>query len=81
MSQPDPNLHREAFVFMKREQPNHSRMFLTEEEYFTAPTEPYTPGIKDAFMLNFGDWLIKIGNDLKTRSVYTKLSKDQACVN
>jgi hypothetical protein len=77
MSQPDPNLYREAFVFMKRAQQNRSRMFLTEEEYFTVPAKPYAPGIKDAVMLNFGDWLIKIGNDLKTRSVYTKLSEKQ----
>ena len=77
MSQPNPNLHREAFVFMKREQQNHSKTFLTEEEYFTVPAKPYIPGIKDAVMLNFGDWLIKIGNDLKTRSVYAKLSEKQ----
>ena len=77
MCQPVPNLPREAFVFMKREQQNHSKTFLTEEEYFTVPVKPHTPGIKDAVMLNFGDWLIKIGNDLKTRSVYTKLSEKQ----
>jgi hypothetical protein len=77
MSQPDSNLEREAFVFLKREQQNHSRFFLTEEEYFTAPARPYTPGLWDALMLNFGNWLIKIGNDLKTRSLYTKLSEKQ----
>jgi hypothetical protein len=81
MSQPDPNLHREAFIFMKREQQNHSSMFLTEEEYFTVPAKPYAPGIKDTIMLNFGDWLIKIGNELRTRSIHTKLSEEQACVN
>jgi hypothetical protein len=77
MSQPNSNLHREAFVFMKREQQNHSRVFLTEEEYFTVPARPHTPGIRDAFLLSFGNWLIKIGNDLRTRSVYTKLSEKQ----
>jgi len=77
MSQPDSNLHREAFVFLKRAEQNHSRVFLTEEEYFTVPAKPYAPGIRDAFMLNFGNWLIKIGNGLKTRSVYTKLSEKQ----
>lgn len=77
MNEANSNLDREAFIFMKREQQNHSRTFLTEEEYFTVPAKPYTPGIKDAVMLNFGDWLIKIGNDLKTRSVYTKLSEKQ----
>ena len=81
MSQSDPNLYREAFVFMRREQQNHSREFLTEEEYFKEPAEPYAPGIKDAIMSNFGDWLIKMGNDLKTRSVHTGLSKEQACAN
>ena len=78
MSQSDPNLHREAFVFMKREQQSHSREFLTEEEFFTVPAQPHTPGIKDAIMLNFGDWLIKIGNGLKTRTVQTRLSEKQA---
>jgi hypothetical protein len=77
MSQSGPNLEREAFVFMKREQQNHSQLFLTEEEYFTAPAQPYTPGLRDAVMLNVGNWLIKIGNDLKTRSVYTNLSEKQ----
>lgn len=77
MSQPDSNLQREAFAFIKREQQNHSQFFLTEEEYFTAAAQPYTPGLRDALMLNFGNWLIKIGNTLKTRSVYTKLSEKQ----
>ena len=78
MSQPDSNLEREAFVFLKREQQKHSRFFLTEEEYFTVPAKPYTPGLRDALMLNFGNWLIKTGDDLKTRSLYTKLSEKQA---
>lgn len=77
MSEANSNLDREAFIFMKREQQNHSRVFLTEEEYFTVPAKPYVPGIRDAFMLNVGNWLIKLGNDLKTRSVYTKLSEKQ----
>jgi hypothetical protein len=78
MSQPDSNLDREAFIFMKREEQNHSRLFLTEEEYFTAPARPHAPGIRDALMLNFGNWLIKKGNELKTRSLYTKLSEKRA---
>ena len=78
MSQSNSNLQREAFIFMKRAEQNHSREFLTEEEYFTVPAKPSVPGIRDALMLNFGNWLIKIGNDLKTRSVYTKLSEKQA---
>ena len=76
MSQPNSNLEREAFVFMRREQQNHSRLFLTEEEYFTvSKTQPYTPGIWDAVMISFGDWLIKVGSDLKTRNVCTELSE------
>jgi len=78
MNQSNSNLEREALIFLKREQQNHSREFLTEEEYFTAPARPYAPGIRDALMLNFGNWLIKIGNDLKTRSVYCELSEKQA---
>lgn len=78
MNQANSNLDREAFIFMKREQQNHSRVFLTEEEYFTMSAKPYAPGIKDAFLLSFGNWLIKIGNNLRTRSVYTKLSEKQA---
>jgi hypothetical protein len=78
MNQSNSNLEREALIFMKREQQSHSREFLTEEEYFTVPDQPHTPGIMDAIILNFGDWLIKIGNGLKTRSVHTKLSEKQA---
>ena len=79
MRQPDSNLHREAFVFMKKaeQNQNHSRFFLTEEEFYTVPAKPYAPGIWDALLLNFGNWLIRIGHDLKTRSLYTKLSEKQ----
>lgn len=77
MSEANSNLDREAFIFMKREQQKHARVFLTEEEYFTVPSKPHTPGVRDALMLNVGNWLIKLGNDLKTRSVYTKLSEKQ----
>lgn len=77
MNQSNSNLEREAFVFMKRAHQNHSKEFLTDEEYFTVSAQPHAPGIKDALMLNFGNWLIKIGNDLKTRSVYRELSEKQ----
>ena len=77
MNQSDSNLYREALIFMKREEQNHSRMFLTEEEYYTVPARPQSLGVWDALMLNFGDWLIKLGNDLKTRSVCTTLSEKQ----
>ena len=77
MNQSNSNLEREALIFLKREQQNHSREFLTEEEYFTTPARPYAPGITDALMLNFGNWLIKIGNNLRTRSVYCELSEKQ----
>ena len=77
MNQSDSNLYREAFIFMKREEQNHSRMFLTEEEYYTVPARPHSLGVWDALMLNFGNWLIKVGNDLKTRSVCTTLSEKQ----
>lgn len=75
MSQPNSNLEREAFVFMKREQQDHSRFFLTEDEYFTVPAQPYMPGLWDAVMISFGDWLIKVGSDLKTRNVCNELSE------
>lgn len=78
MNQPNSNLHREAFIFTKQAEQGHSRFFLTEEEYFTAPAKPYTPGIRDAVVLNLGNWLIKLGNNLKTRSVYARLSEKQA---
>jgi len=78
MNQSNSNLEREAFIFMKRAEQNHSREFLTEEEYFTVSARPYAPGIRDTLMLNFGNWLIKIGNDLKTHSVYCELSEKQA---
>ena len=78
MNQSNSNLEREAFIFLKREQQNHSREFLTEEEYFTVPAKPYTPRIRDELMLHFGNWLIKIGNNLKTRIVYCELSEKQA---
>jgi hypothetical protein len=63
---------------MKWEQQNHARVFLTEEEYFTVYSKPYAPGAWDALMLNVGEWLIRIGNDLKARSVYCELSEKQA---
>ena len=76
MSQPNSNLEREAFVFMKREGQNHAHLFLTEEDYFTSSkTQPYGAGLWDAVLISFGDWLIKVGSDLKTRSVCTELSK------
>jgi hypothetical protein len=28
--------------------------------------------------LKLGEWLIKLGNDLKTRSIYTQLSEKRA---
>jgi hypothetical protein len=77
MSQPNSNLDREAFILMKREEQNHSRFFLTEEEYFTTPPQPSRPGLWDAVMIIFGDWLIKVGSDLKTRNVCTQLSEKQ----
>ena len=79
MSQPNSNLDREAFVFMKREEQDHARIFLTEEEYFTAAqAQAYSPGLWDAVMIRFGDWLIKVGSELKTRNVCTELSEKQA---
>ena len=71
------NLDLEAFIFMKWEQQNHARVFLTEEEYFTAPAQPYTPGLWDTVMIRVGNWLIKVGSDLKTRNVCTELSEKQ----
>jgi hypothetical protein len=78
MDQPNSNLHREAFIFTKQAGQGRSRIFLTEEEYFTAPAKPYTPGIRDAVVLSLGNWLIKVGHNLKTRSVYARLSEKQA---
>jgi len=78
MNQSNSNLEREALIFLKREQQNHSREFLTEEEYFTVSATSSAPGIRDALMLRFGDWLIKIGHDLKTRSDYCELSEKHA---
>jgi hypothetical protein len=77
MSQPNSSLDREAFVFMKREEQDHASRFLTEEEYFTAPAQPYSPGLWDVVMIRFGDWLIKVGSELKTRNVCTELSEKQ----
>ena len=76
MSQPNSNLDREAFVFMKREEQDQASRFLTEEEYFTASeAQPYRPGRWDAIMIRFGDWLIKVGGELKTRNVCIELSE------
>jgi len=77
MNQSNSNLHREAFIFNHQARQNRSRFFLTEEEYFTAPAQP-RPDIWDAVALKLGEWLIKLGNDLKTRSIYTQLSEKRA---
>ena len=78
MNQTNSNLQRESFIFTKQAEQYRSRAFLTEEEFFTVPAQSCTPGFKDAFVLTLGNWLIKLGNNLKTRSVYTQLSEKRA---
>lgn len=66
-------------VFLRQAKLDHSRRLKESQELsLIRSARPYTPGAWDAVTLNLGNWLIKIGNNLKDHSVYTQLSEKHA---
>jgi hypothetical protein len=43
-----------------------------------ASTHPYVPGLWDHVALRLGNWLIKLGCNLKSQSIFSQLSKTHA---
>lgn len=66
-------------VLFRQAKQDHLRLLkLSEEARLIKSATPYTPKLWDAITLSLGNWLIKLGNKLKSRSVYTKLSEKHA---
>jgi hypothetical protein len=66
-------------VFLRQAKLDHSRLLKESHELsLIRSARPYTPGAWDAVTLNLGNWLIKLGNNLKDHSVYTQLSEKHA---
>jgi len=62
-------------VFLRQAKRDHERLLLQSAEIrLIKSAKPYTPNLWDGVTLILGNWLIKLGNKLKSRSVYTKLS-------
>lgn len=54
---------------------DHQRLLKdSAEARMVRSIRPTTPNLWDAIALTTGNWLIKLGNNLKEQSVYTKLS-------
>jgi len=66
-------------VFLKQAKKDHARLLRSSEEArLIESAQPYSPKLWDAVALNLGNLLIDLGNNLKARSVYTKLSGKRA---
>jgi len=66
-------------VFLRQARLDHNRLIKESQELsLIRSARPYKPGAWDAVTLNLGNWLIKIGNNLKDHSVYTQLSEKHA---
>jgi len=62
-------------VLLRKAKRDHIRLLqLSEEARFIESTTPYSLKLWDAVALNLGNLLVNLGNNLKSRSVYTKLS-------
>ena len=78
MSDPNSHMHLESVIFLERAKRSRSANYISEEEYFLQTEKPYVPGIRDAVMLTLGDWMIKLGTQIKKRNAYARLSEKQA---
>lgn len=66
-------------VLLRKAKRDHARLLqLSEEARFVESATPYSPKLWDAVALNLGNLLVNLGNNLKSRSVYTKLSGKNA---
>jgi len=66
-------------VFFEKAMRDHHRLLaLSEEARLIASAKTITPQLWDAVTLNLGNWLIDLGCNLRSRSLYTKLSKKHA---
>ena len=66
-------------VLLRKAKRDHIRLLkLSEEVRFIESATPYSPKLWDAVALNLGNLLVNLGNNLKSRSVYTKLSGKNA---
>jgi len=66
-------------VFLRQAKRDHARLLRSSEEVRLIESfQPYSPKLWDAVALNLGNLLIDLGNNLKARSVYTKLSGKRA---
>jgi len=66
-------------VLLRKAKRDHARFLqLSEEARLIESATPYSPKLWDAVALNLGNLLVNLGNNLKSRSVYTKLSGKNA---
>ena len=62
-------------ALLRQAKRDHQRLLLQSAEIrMIESARPYTPNVWDRVELNLGNWLIKLGSKIKSRSVYTKLS-------
>jgi len=63
-------------VFLKQAKRDHHRLLEESAELrLIESATPHTPNLWDTIELMLGNWLINVGNKLKSRSIYTKLSE------
>jgi len=70
-------INQEA-LFRKANRDHAQLLQRSEEARLIESATPYSPKLWDAVALNLGNLLINMGNNLKSRSVYTKLSGKSA---
>ena len=62
---------------IKQAQEDHRRLLQQSQcVRLLESAKPYTPKLSDKINLHFGNWLINIGKNMKSRSIYTKLSEN-----
>lgn len=65
-------------LFDKAKRDHQTLLASSDENRLIASARPRTPQLWDAVTLNVGNWLIDLGCNLRSRSLYTKLAKKHA---
>jgi hypothetical protein len=56
----------------------YSMLQKSEEAQLDHPTKSYTPKVWDYVALRLGNWLIDLGHNLKSQSIFSQFSKKHA---
>ena len=66
-------------VFLRHAKQDHPRLLkASEEARLLKSVTPRRPEFSDTVTLVLGNWLVNLGNSLKSRSIYTRLSEKHA---